>query len=91
MHHGTTPHRRSVCAPLAIRDPVWRNTRLLRGGCGVMKMSEGTGEFCKVLRVTSFPDGIWSFLCLWDSLRYEIIQIHLLYSQILSNTNTICI
>lgn len=37
MHHGATSHRRSVCAPRAIKNPFLKNARLSGGGDGMKK------------------------------------------------------
>lgn len=68
MHHRATPHRRSVCALRAIKNPSLKNARLSGGVATEWKGEEGTEDFFSV-RSDIHHWWVW-----WDRLRYETIH-----------------
>lgn len=91
MHRRATSHRRSVCAPRAIKNPSLKSARLSGGGDGTKRWG-GNGGFrqCSEWHPPLLGLGLGLFCIrgtVWDTRPFTFFSFHL---QILSNANKVC-
>lgn len=77
MHHGATSHRRSVCAPRAIKNPFFEKCKVV----GRWRWNEKVRRERRISSQCSewHPPlmGLGLFWICGDRLRYETIHFHL--------------